>query len=180
MAESTTTSHAPAAASPKSYYPQILAAAENPDFRSKDFLRLVLMQMCVVCREVGEALEHSSLEFKIKPLMAQIQALRTLAETARDMSEFSIQNDALDLDGPKFTYVLGRIMAIFKESARESNCGPLYCQTIMALFARKIGEAEEDIRKNVKNVDEGSRSQNPFCRPGGSADSSPEIVNKSQ
>ena len=68
MATSTTTSYAPAAASPKSYYPQILAAAENPDFRSKDFLRLVLMQMCIVCLDLGEAAEHSSLAFRVGPL----------------------------------------------------------------------------------------------------------------
>jgi hypothetical protein len=180
MAATITTSHATAAVSPKSYYPQILAAAENPDFRSKDFLRLVLMQMCVVCLELGEVAKHSSLAFKVGPLVAQIRTLRDLAATARLVSEFSIQNDALDLDGPKFTYVLGRIMAIFAESAQESNCGPLYCQTIMALFAKKIGEAEEDIRKNVKNVHEGLRSQKPFGRPDGSADSSAESMNNNQ
>lgn len=86
--------------------------------------------------------EHSSLAFKVGPFVAQIRALRDLAATTRLVTEFSIQNDALDLDGPKFTYVLGRIIGIFAESARESNCGPLYCQTIMALFAKKIGEAE--------------------------------------
>ena len=83
MAASTKTSHTPAAASPKSYYPQILAAAENPDFRAKDFLRLVLMQMCIACLGLGEAAEHSSLAFKVGPFVAQIRALCDLAATAR-------------------------------------------------------------------------------------------------
>jgi hypothetical protein len=157
MTASTTISHPPTAGAAESYWTQILAAAQNPDFRPKDLVLPILMQMYVVCRALGEAGEHSSREFKIKSLVAQIRALRTLAETARDMSELSIQNDALDLDGPKFKYVLGRIIDVFAESAQESNCGPLYCQTIMALFAKKIGEAEEDIRKNVKNVHQASR-----------------------
>jgi hypothetical protein len=110
MSALTTTSPAPGAVSPKSYYPQILAAAEDPDFRSKDFLRLVLMQMCIVCLELGEAREHSSLAFKVGPLVAQIRALRDLAATARLVTELTVQEDVVNLDGAKFSYLFGRLI----------------------------------------------------------------------
>ena len=87
MSESTRTSQATAAVSPKSYYPQILAAAEDPDFRAKDFPRLVLMQICIACLELREAAEHTSLAFKVGPLVAQIRTLRDLAATARLVAE---------------------------------------------------------------------------------------------
>jgi hypothetical protein len=82
MASSTTLSYEAAPVLAQSYYPQILVAAENPAFRSKDFARLVLMQMCIACRELSEAALHPSTAFKVGPLAAHIRALRDLAATA--------------------------------------------------------------------------------------------------
>src|SRR5690349_14489516 len=112
MSESTRTSQATAAVSPKSYYPQILAAAEDPDFRAKDFPRLVLMQICIACLELREAAEHTSLAFKVGPLVAQIRTLRDLAATARLVAEMRVQEDVVNLDGAKFAYVFGRLIQV--------------------------------------------------------------------
>lgn len=152
MAASTTTSRAPAAVSPKSYYPQILATAENPDFRSKDFLRLVMMQMCIVCLELGEAAEHSSLAFKVGPLVAQIRALRDLATTARLVSEFTVQEDVVNLDGAKFAYVLGRLIEVFRESVADAGCTPHLWNSICRLMGDNLARAESEIRKDLKKA----------------------------
>jgi hypothetical protein len=148
----TTTSPAPAAVSPKSYYPQILAAAEDPDFRSKDFLRLVLMQMCIVCLELGEAAEHSSLAFKVGPLVAQIRALRDLAATARLVAEMTVQEDVVNLDGAKFAYLLGRLIEAFRESVLGADCPPHMWKTICLLFADNLAKAEPEIRLDIKKA----------------------------
>ncbi|MBZ5689100.1 MAG: hypothetical protein LAP86_29180 [Acidobacteriia bacterium] len=152
MAASTTTSRAPAAVSPRSYYSQILAAAENPDFRSIDFVRLVLIQMCIVCLELGEAAEHSSLAFKVGPLVAQIRALRDLAATARLVTEFTIQEDVVNLDGAKFSYVLGRLIQVFRESVTEAGCTPHLWNSICRLMADNLGKAEPEIRRDIKRA----------------------------
>ncbi len=152
MAASTTTSRAPGAVSPKSYYPQILAAAENRDFRSKDFLRLVLMQMCMVCLGLREATEHSSLAFKVGPLVAQIRALRDLAAIARLVSEFTVQQDMVNLDGAKFSYILGRLIEVFRESVLEAGCTPHLWSSICRLMADNLGKAEPEIRRDIKKA----------------------------
>jgi hypothetical protein len=152
MSASITTSRAPAAPSPKSYYPQILAAAEDPGFRSKDLLRLVLLQMCTVCLELGEAAEHSSLAFKVGPLVAQIRALRDLAATARLVTEVTVQEDVVNLDGAKFAYVLDRLIEAFRESVLGAGCPDHLWKTICLLLADNLAKADPEIRKDLKQA----------------------------
>jgi hypothetical protein len=78
--------------------------------------RLILKEMSLAGRDLHAVSGHSSLEFKLKPLVAEVHALRTLAETVRYESELTVETDIVDLDGPKFKYVLSEITTVFKES----------------------------------------------------------------
>jgi len=135
-----------------SRWQEILAAAQKPEFEPGVFIRLVLSEMAHACQELELAAGHSSLEFKIKPLMARINALRTLAETARSVHDFTTQADVLDLGGRKFKYVLDVIIEFVKSSAQAANCNALQRQNIVQSVFSKLGENEEEIRRNLKDA----------------------------
>lgn len=149
MAASTTTSHPPSATS---YYRQMLATAENPDFRLKDFMRLLLMQMCLVCCQLGEVAVHPSLSFKVGTLMAQIRALRDVAATARSLVSLTVQEDVINLDGAKFSYVFGRLIAIFRKSVLEAGGTTHEWKSICLFLGNNLAEAEPEIRRDIKKA----------------------------
>ena len=152
MASSTTLSYEAAPVLAQSYYPQILVAAENPEFRSKDFARLVLMQMCIACRELSEAALHPSTAFKVGPLAAHIRTLRDLAATARLVAEFTVQEDVVNLDGPKFAFVYDRIMEAFHKGVLEVGCTPHLWNSICRFAADNLGKADLEIRRDIKQA----------------------------
>ena len=136
----------------ESHWPEILAAVVNRSFERAEFVRLILMEMSLVCHELQVTSAHSSFAFKLKPLLAEIHALRTLAETARYATELATEADIVNLDGPKFEYVIGQLCQLVMESAQKADCGPLVIETIYANFRRGLGEREEKIRQNIDKI----------------------------
>jgi len=135
-----------------SHWPEILAAAQDRNVRPTEFLRLILIEMSVVCGELRAVSEHSSLEFKLKPLLAQVHALRTLAETTRYATELAVQTDIVNLDGPKFFYVAKAWLEVFRESVLAAGCSDHIWQSILRFFRDKMGQQESEIRCKVKEM----------------------------
>jgi hypothetical protein len=99
-----------------------------------------------------EAAEHSSLAFKVGPLVAEIRAFRDLAATARSVTEMTVQEDELDPDGAKFAYLLGRLFEAFRESVIEAECTPHLWNTICRLTGDNLAKAEPEIRRDIKKA----------------------------
>jgi hypothetical protein len=136
----------------ESNWPEILAAVSNRSFERAEFVRLILMEMSLVCQELQVTSAHSSLVFKLKPLLAEMHALRTLAETARYATELATEDDVVNLDGPKFMYVIGQLCDLVKESAQKAGCGPLVVDTVARGFRYGLAEREDEIRRNIDKV----------------------------
>jgi hypothetical protein len=135
-----------------SHWPEILAAVKDRSVQPAEFVRLILMEMSLVCHELQTVSGHSSLEFKLKPLLAELHALRTLAETARHMTELAVQTDTVDLDGPKFAYVLGELLEIFKQSILDAGCSEHVCLSILKFNRDNMAERESEIRRKMKKM----------------------------
>jgi hypothetical protein len=133
-----------------SHWSEILAAVEDRNVRPAELVRLILMEMSLVCHELQTLSGHSSLEFKLKPLLAELHALRTLAETTRYMTELAVQTD--NLDEPKFQYFLSALLEIFKDSVRASDCGQLIEETIFKFLRRNMERREPEIRLEIKKI----------------------------
>jgi hypothetical protein len=157
-----------------SRWPEIIAAAQKPEFRLAEFVRLILTEMSFACHELSLGTGHSSLEFKIKPLMAEINALRTLAETARYATESIAQADVVNLDGPKFLYVLDKLVGTFKQSALDAGCNNLISNTMTRLFADKMPEVMKEIHRDIKKVGTITKPQESVAWSPGRSQSSAE------
>jgi hypothetical protein len=135
-----------------SHWPQILTAVEDRNVRPADLVRLILKEMSLACRELHAVSGHSSLEFKLKPLVAEVHALRTLADTVRYETELAVETDIVNLDGPKFRYVLSELMTAFKDSIREAGYDVEASNRILRAFRDNVSVREPDIRRKIKNV----------------------------
>jgi hypothetical protein len=134
-----------------SHWSEICAAAENPEFKPSDFVRLIVSEMALVYRELQSTAGHPSLEFKIKPLLAEIQALRAMAETARGFPELLTESDNVNLDGPKFEYICSTLMEATQAIVRELFKGHLAVDTFAWSLREKLIALEEDWRRNLDN-----------------------------
>lgn len=173
MATQATQLHPPEEALKGAYGAQIVEALLSPDFRPVEVFRLILLEMSLACQELRQAGEHSSLQFRLKPLLAQVQALRTLAQTVSCTNDFQVESDVLDLGGPKFRYVLNRIYDVFVKSISEANCDALTAQTIIRLTADNLGREAADIRQKVKTLR--APSEPSFAWP--QSNSRPNVAN---
>ena len=152
MSSPTTTLHETTEGSSRgSRWQRVLAAAQDPETRPADLLRQITMEMSLVCDELRKTAEHPSLAFKIKPLMAQLQALRKLAETVCSLNELQVQTDTLDLDGPKFRYVMGAFIEIFKQSAREAGCNEFLLHGTLMFFVNNLGQ-RYTLRPSIERI----------------------------
>jgi len=155
----------------ESNWPEILAAVGNRSFKRAEFVRLILMEMSLVCHELQVTSAHSSLVFKLKPLLAEMHALRTLAETARYATELATEDDVVNLDGPKFMYVISQLCDLVKESAQKAGCGHLVVDTVARGFRYGLAERQAEIRRNIEKVGAVSKSAEEPVWPRGSSES---------
>jgi len=135
-----------------SHWSEILAAVEDRSVQPAEFVRLILIEMSLACHELQTLSGHSSLEFKLKPLLAEIHALQTLAGTAGQLEEVAAQTDTVNLDGPKFYYVAAQLFEIFIKTADAAGCSQLTLDTIRRSLRNHLLPREPEIRRRIKEI----------------------------
>jgi hypothetical protein len=100
-----------------------------------------------------------------------------LAETARYATGLATEADVVNLDGPKFEYVLRQMYDLVRECAQKADCAPLAIDTICTAFRHGLEDRQEEIRTNMEKVSADSNPANDSLWPkkpsNESADSSP-------
>jgi hypothetical protein len=135
----------------ESHWPEILRAISNESFDVAEFIRLILIEMSLACHEIQIAPMNPSLAPKVKQLVAEIHALRTLGEMARYASRLP-EADIVNLDGPKFEYILTQLLSLVMQSIEKAGGAPLLIDTIRTNFLHGIAEMQEEIRNNIDKV----------------------------
>jgi uncharacterized protein YabE (DUF348 family) len=67
-------------------------------------------------------------------------------------TELAVETDIVNLDGPKFRYVLSELMTAFKDSIREAGYDVEASNRILRAFRDNVSVREPDIRRKIKNV----------------------------
>jgi len=101
--------------------------------------------------------------------MADLQGLRILSAAVIALHDLQTQEDTIDLDGPKFRYVVSEFFRIFKRSVQEAGCNDVVVNTIMRFLADNLVSAEARIRANVKTIDK----KDGFNWPSASGETAP-------
>lgn len=135
-----------------SHWPEILAAVEDRSVRPAELVRLILMEMSLVCHELQTLSGHSSLEFKLKPLLAEVHALRTLAETTRYAIGLAVQTDTVNLQERQTYYLVEALVGVFEESALQAGCSAFLWDSTLRAFRDIIRHRQEDIVRGMMKV----------------------------
>lgn len=134
-----------------SHWPEILAAVQDRKVPPAEFVRLILMEMSLVCHELQTLSGHSSLEFKLKPLLAEVHALRTLAETTRCAIQL-VQTDPGNLRERQINYLFSAMLDMFEKTTLAARCPTLSWDTIRKSLLATIAQRESEIRRQLEKI----------------------------
>lgn len=87
-------------------------------------------------------------------LQTKVRALRNLARDVREVEKYRRKEDVLDLDGPKFAFVWGKIWEIFERGLRKA-LGPgqeSIVQSVLRHLRDEFNVEEPEIRKELERM----------------------------
>jgi hypothetical protein len=107
----------------------------------------------VIAREMVAAIKHSKMPvrpFQRPPvdMNCRMKGLRELQKTLVE-SEALTKRDQLDLDGPKFKFVLGEIVRLFQQALMDAGTDSSHAQRIMVRFQDLRTENDETLRRDL-------------------------------
>jgi hypothetical protein len=132
----------------------IIEHIKDPKASRSEILRLIQVEMGSVIQTMAENGAQPSKRFKVSLGLRQVRVLRNLAAEVRQTHKYRQKEDVLDLDGPKFTFVLGKIMECFQQGLRET-LGPdsdATVQNVLRHLRDNFSAKEPEIRRELKRM----------------------------
>ena len=105
----------------------------------------------LIAREIALALADPTTPWTTRTATEKIKALRELARTMQDGETLS-KRDFLNFDGPKFRYVLGELVQVFRSSLKSSGQSEDVVNHTLRIFRDQLKEREMDLRKETERV----------------------------
>src|SRR5271170_4874018 len=100
----------------ESKLPEILDKIKDPKVSLAEVTRLIAVEMTLITQDMRTCESEAAAVFKLKSCMAQIRALRAVAEAAKEADAWT-KRAVFDFDGPKFQYVFGEFGKEVKKAA---------------------------------------------------------------
>ena len=139
----------------ESKLPEILDKIKDPNVSVAAVIRLIAVEMTVITQDMQTCESEATAVFKLKSCMAQIRALRAVAEAAQDADAWT-KRDVLDFDGPKFKFVFGEITKEFKKAALAVLRDDISTvKSIILQFRDNIAMREEELRRETEKISYG-------------------------
>lgn len=105
----------------------------------------------LIAREIAQALADPTTLWTTRTATEKIKALRELSRTMQDGETLS-KRDFLNFDGPKFRYVLGELVQVFRSSLKSSGQSEDGINHTLRIFRDQLKEREMDLRKETERV----------------------------
>jgi hypothetical protein len=110
----------------------------------------------VIAREMATTIKQA--KTPVKPfqrpqvdLNNRMKGLRELQRTLME-SEGLSKRDALDLDGPKLTFVRAEIVRLFKQALIDAGADRFQVESIMVRFENLLEENDEALRRELDQI----------------------------
>lgn len=143
---------------PPSQISRILELIDNPE--SIDLPEINRL----IAREIAVTLSDPSTSWNTRTANEKIKALRELAKTLLEGDNLS-KKDFLNFDGPKFRYVLGELVQVFRSSLKSSGQSDDTINHTLRIFRGQLAEREADLRKETERVNSDSLFDYPQAAP---------------
>lgn len=143
----------------ESMLPKILEKINDPNYPLEEVNRYIAIEIAFVTQEMG-TLRHRvkggnfSETFLQKSYEQQVKALQAL-EKSLTSTDILRHRDLLNFDGPKFQYVFGELVNIFKLSCQDAlgKDNETMVQSIMKHYRDHLAMRESDLRKESEKID---------------------------
>jgi hypothetical protein len=119
--------------------------------------RLISIEIAKTTRDLSKLVGNGAdptLAWKSKFYAEHVKALRELSKQLTETDVLS-KKDVLNLDGPKFLFVMTEISTLYKKALKEAGCEPALVENTMRHFADLVSVATDQLRRDVEKIDSG-------------------------
>jgi len=126
----------------------IITQIDDPKASAAHLQRLIEGEMARAIVAIGT--DHSK-RSSIARLLAQVRTLKVLAAEVRQAAKLRQREDVLDLDGPKFTFVLHRSVEILQRVLQKA-LDESTVQSLLRQLRDEFEMEEPQIRRELKRM----------------------------
>lgn len=124
----------------------------DANFDPAEVSRWIAIEIARVAQEMVSGGNDPSQAWKLKAYSEQIKALRELGKQLND-SDLLNKKDSLNFDGPKFSFVLGEIVELFKTAMKDAGIGEDMRVSVMKQYRDLMSQNEVAIRRETQKID---------------------------
>jgi hypothetical protein len=132
-------------------FDEILEKLNDPNCSAAEVSRLITVELGKVARDSVRGSSDVQEAWKQKGYETQVKVLTALAKQLNDTDILS-KKDSLNFDGPKFKWVLRKIVDLFKKTLEECNIDRSTVSNIILQFSDNMAGAENMIRREAEKV----------------------------
>jgi hypothetical protein len=129
----------------------ILEMIEDPEMALSEINKKIAVEIAHISADMAVAAVDTLKVFKVRALSEQVKALRELAKTLTEAEQLS-KRDILNFDGPKFQFVLGELVKLFKKALNQANLTEGQSNDILRLFRDLLALYEPVLRKETDRI----------------------------
>lgn len=125
---------------------EIIEALNDPEATDLEQLNKL------IALEIAYALTDPKIEFNPRAVNERVKALRELAKTLLEGENLS-KKDFLNFDGPKFKFVLGELVLLFRQALKSAGQPEESTNHVLRVFRDLLITREPELRKETEKVE---------------------------
>lgn len=144
---------APGWARRDSSLPTILNMLEDPKYSASDVVRLISTEIAVLILELQFHGENPKARRRLRDFQTAIWMLQALGNFIQRVERFR-QNNQLDFDGPKVTYIVKELLNCFNQAVEQvlGRSGAPTAHSLRLQLKYLLREKEPEIRRKVNGM----------------------------
>jgi hypothetical protein len=138
---------------------RITVMIADPESPLADITRLIALEIAGVMKKmsgIGDDVLARGVTSQ-RDLNDQVKAWRDLQKTLTEADALS-KKDVLNLDGPKFKFVFGELVRLYRQSLKDAGLQQELSQNIMLQFGDLVKANDEQIRRELSRIESGRKS----------------------
>lgn len=137
----------------ESRLPEIQEKIADPNSPAAEIMRLIHQELALVIGEMRHYEHDKSAAPKLRNCAVQVTALCALQKLV-ERADARSKKDLLNFDGPKFQYVFGELVDLFKKAAEQAlgRGSEPSVQSIMRHFRDLVAMHEQDLRRGTEKI----------------------------
>lgn len=131
---------------------EIIEKLEDPKAPEEDVLRLITIQIALICEELAKCVGKPKMASHAKWLMQVMKAFSALEKNLVN-SAARKRADELNIYGPKFVFVYSKIVGYFKQALKETKLPDVTTDTVMKIYSGIMKQHLAELDREVAQIE---------------------------